>query len=203
MALPDNTLSTRAVAAEYVRPRQRKKELLEDYEMGGAAIQDPSAGLRVQVWRGRYLDGAVVLDVPGVIEPKTVLEVPDISEFCFTFDQQMFPAVAYVVAESAAHFYWFDATEQDFVTLDLPAGSITPRCTLDDKRAASGTLAGASDIILTYLRAGTLYYRVQRERYQSEHALATDLDGYEIGQFGMNRVLRMQWQLVRRPQEAA
>lgn len=203
MALPDGVLSSRGVMGEFVRPRQIKKEPLVDYEMGGAAIQDPSAGLQVQVWRGRYLDGAVVLDVPGAVEPQVVLERPGISEFAFTFDQQMLPVVAYVVGDSTSHFYWFDATQQDFVTLDLPAGTLTPRCSLDDKREASGTLSGASDIILTYLRAGTLYYRVQRERYEDEHELATGLEGYEIGQFGMNRRLRMQWQLVRRPQEAA
>lgn len=201
--IPQNVLSTTPDPGAFRAPHDRVKERLIDYELGGRAIQDPSAGLELQVWRGRYLDGAIVLDVPGVVEPVSVLEIADVTEFQFTFDQNMQPAIAYVLNDQTAHWYWFDATVQGFETLDLPEGSITPRCTLDDKREASGTLSGASDIILTYLRAGTLYYRVQRERYEDEHELATGLEGYEIGQFGMNRVLRMQWQLVRRPQEAA
>lgn len=199
--LPGSALSTVPGVAAFLPPRNREKEPLEDYEMGGRALNDASEGLRVYEWRGRYIDGDVVLDVPGVVNPQTVLSVANITEFSFTFDQNMQPVVAYVVGDDTAHFYWFDATVPGFVTLDLPAGSITPRCSLDDKRPVAGTLVGASDILLTYLRAGTLYCRVQRERYETEHELATGLEGYEIGQFGMNRVLRMQWQLVPRPPE--
>ncbi|MFO7287705.1 MAG: hypothetical protein C0P79_012690 [Gammaproteobacteria bacterium] len=194
-------MSTKSVAGPFRAPRDRKKEPLEDYELGGLAINDASAGLEVQVWRGRYLDGAIVLDVPGVVEPVSVLEIAGVTEFQFTFDQNMQPAIAYVVNDQTAHWYWFDATVPGFETLDLPEGSITPRCTLDDKRDAAGTRAAVSDIILTYLRDGVLYFRAQRERYEDEHELETDLEGYELGQFGMNRRLRLQWQLVPRPPE--
>jgi hypothetical protein len=199
--LPDQVLSTRAVPASFLAPRNRKKEPLEDWERGGVAIQDPTQGLQVYHWRGRYIDGAIVLDVPGVVEPVSVLEIADVTEFQFTFDQNMQPAIAYVVNDQTAHWYWFDTTVPGFVTDQLPEGSITPRCTLDDKRDAAGTRAAVSDIILTYLRDGVLYFRAQRERYEDEHELETDLEGYELGQFGMNRGLRLQWQLVRRPPE--
>ena len=199
--LPDGVLSTVPVPAAFQPPHDRVKERLIDYELGGRAIQDSSEGLELQVWRGRYLDGAIVLDVPGVVEPVSVLEIADVTEFQFTFDQNMQPAIAYVVNDQTAHWYWFDATVPGFETLDLPEGSITPRCALDDKRDAAGTRAAVSDIILTYLRDGVLYFRAQRERYEDEHELETDLEGYELGQFGMNRGLRLQWQLVRRPPE--
>src|SRR5690606_17343676 len=150
--IPQNVLSTTPDPDAFRAPRDRVKERLIDYELGGRAIQDSSEGLELQVWRGRYLDGAIVLDVPGVVEPVTVLEIADVTEFQFTFDQNMQPAIAYVVNDQTAHWYWYDTTVPGFETLDLPEGSITPRCTLDDKRHASGTLTGASDIILTYLR---------------------------------------------------
>jgi len=198
--LPDNTLSTRAVGARFRPPRNRPKEPLEDFDLGGLALNDASRGLEVYQWRGRYIDGAIVLDVPGIVDPVSVLEVADVTEFSFAFDQNMQPAVAYVVGDESAHWYWFDATLPGFVTLDLPAGSITPRCSLDDKRNSTGTLSGVSDILLTYLRGGTLYVRAQRDRYAIEYALASGYEHYVLGQFGMNRLMRMQWQLVPKPQ---
>jgi hypothetical protein len=194
--LPQDTLSTAVIPAPFLPPRDQLKEPLEDYELGGVDIQDSSQGLEVQVWRGRYIAGDIVLDVPGVVTPITVLSVADITEFQFTFDQNMQPFVAYVVNDEDAFYHWFDGTVPGFVTDSLPAGSITPRCSLDDKRRVSGTLAGASDIILTYMRAGDLYFRQQRDRYDTEYLLAEDLDNYELGQVGMNAKLRFQFQLV-------
>src|SRR5690606_12695294 len=98
-----------------------------------------------------------VLDVPGVVEPVSVLEIAGVTEFQFTFDQNMQPVIAYLTADGA-FLYWFDATLPGFTTLVLPAGSRSPRISLDDKRAASGVTSGASDVILTYLRDDALYF---------------------------------------------
>lgn len=201
MALPGDALSSESVVGSFLPPRNDLKQPLEDYELGGLALNDASQGLEVYTWRGRYIDGSIVLDVPGIVSEQTVLTVADITEFQFTFDQNMQPFVAYMVNDEDAFYYWFDTTESEFVTSQLPAGSITPRCMLDDKRNASGILSGFSDIILTYMREGTLYYRQQRDRYAIEYTLKEDLDNFELGQFGMNTKLRLQWQLVRRPPE--
>lgn len=198
--IPQQVLSTATIPAAFLPPRNEPKQPLEDYELGGVALNDSSQGLRVYTWRGRYIDGEIVLDVPGIVAPVSVLAVADVTEFQFTFDQNMQPFIAFVVGDTDAKYRWFDGTLPGFVTDDLPAGTITPRCSLDDKRDSQGA---ASDIILTYMRDGSLYFRAQRDRYANEYLLEENLDGYELGQVGMSRALRFQWQLVPIPPEDA
>jgi len=194
--LPDAVRSTSVVAAAFLPPRNVVRVKLVDFDLGGVAIQDPTQGLQVKVWRAEVIGDDVVLSAEGVT-PTTIFTQAGITEIALTFDQNMQPFIAYVLNDTDAHFRWFDGTLSQFVVSDLPAGSHSPRCALDDKRDAAGTLAGASDIILTYLREGTLYARVQRDRYSDEYELATGYEDYVLGQFGMNRVLRMQWQLYK------
>ena len=76
---------------------------------------------------------------------------------------------------------------------------IDPRLSFDDKRA---TQYGANgDIILAYLRSvgGSrgLYYRQQRDRFNTEYTLRTGLpNNTRLRAVGMNRGLRMQFELV-------
>lgn len=198
--LPQKVLSTQADTAAFLPPRNRNKELLVDYERGGRAIQDASDGLDVYDWRGRYVGTDFILDVPpGIVAPTTLFSVADVTEFQFTFDQNMQPFVTYRLDNGEAYYRWFDSTIPDFRTDQLPAGARSPRCALDDKRALAGTQAGASDIILAYIRDDALKFRAQADRYDTEYALAAgDLADYGLGQIGMNRVWRFQFQLVAR-----
>ena len=50
-------------------------------------------------------------------------------------------------------------------------GAVNPRVTLDDKRRGQ---TSSSDVILAYLRAGSLYYRQQRDRYLTEYLLTAN-----------------------------
>ena len=194
--LPDNVLSTVAVPSTFEPPRNRFKEDLLDYELGGVALNDATQGLRVKVWRGQYIDGAIVLDAPGVV-PTEVFVAADISEFQFTFDQNMQPFVTYI-QDGQARYRWYDATIPDFVIHDLPVGAITPRCALDDKRRTQGAV---SDIILAYALADTLYMRVQRDRYGTDYVLAAALAGAELEQVGMNNLGRFQFRLKGGPSQ--
>jgi hypothetical protein len=66
---------------------------------------------------------------------------------------------------------------------------------MDDNRPLPLTL-GISDVILTYIRDGALYVRVQRERFLTERLIAADIQGStRIWHFGMNNKLRLQWEL--------
>lgn len=192
--LPGGVLSTTPVTAGFLPPRNVVKEPLVDFALGGVNLNDPSQGLEVYVWRGRYIDGDIVIDVPGEVAPITVLSLADITEFQFTFDQNMQIVLTYVVDDDAAFYRFFNDTATQFVTEELAQGTITPRCCLDDSRAIAGE--GMSDVLVTYMRDGTLYYRQQRDRYEDEYELATDLSAYKLGQVGMNRVWRFQWQLI-------
>lgn len=189
--LPDHVLSTTTYPAQFRYPRNIPKRPLIAYEYGGVALNDPSQGLRVKVWKGEYIDGNVVVSAPGV-PPTSVLELANIADFDFTFDQNMQVAVAYELIGGGSRFLWYDNTISDYVTLELPAGSITPRCALDDNRDSQ---TNASDIILAYVRAGHLYIREQRDRYAVEYDLSDQAGPGGLIQIGMNRLWRFQFQL--------
>ena len=62
--------SSVAVPAYFLRPDERAREengLLVDYEYGGAAIQDPSQGLLVKVWK-LWVEGEDVRIAPWAAE---------------------------------------------------------------------------------------------------------------------------------------
>lgn len=165
--LPGNVLSTEVIPMPFLPPRDYPPQQLVDFEMGGVGLQDPSRGLQVKIWRCRYLSNlSFVLDADDVADI-TVLSLPDVTEFSFTFDQNMNVCIAYVDA-TGAHLWWYDTTLPGRVTLAL-TGAATPKIALDDKR--TGELA-TSDIILAYIKSGNLYYRQQRDRFTVERLLA-------------------------------
>lgn len=194
--LPDSVLSSTTLPAQFRFPRNIPRRVLVDYEYGGIGINDPSAGLRAKVWRGDYIDGEIVLSAPGVASV-SVLSVPGVKDFSFSFDRNMNVFVTYELEDgSAPKFYWFDTTVSGYVTTALPASSITPRCAHDDNRDLQ---SDASDIILAYCRAGSLYFRAQRERYLTEHLLSAAAGTVGLIQIGMNNRWRFQFHLATAP----
>lgn len=190
--LPDQVLSTEALPGQFIFPRNAPVQPLVSYEYGGIALNDGTSGLRHQVWKGEYLEGAIVLSAPSVA-PAAILTLEDVIAFQFTFDRNMNPFVTYELDGSdGAFYYWFDSTVPGFVTSELPDGSRTPRCAHDDNRDLQST---ASDIILAYCRGTSLYFRAQRERYLTEHLLSAEIGASSLIQIGMNDVLRFQFQL--------
>lgn len=163
-----------------------------DYEDGGIALQDPSAGLLYQQWTGRLLDGTTItLQGSNMESPTTWLTGAGITEFSFTFDQNMKPAVAFVEG-GVAKLNWFDVTVNQQVTTSFGDSVKNPRVSLDDKhRLASAT----SDVIFAYLRNGNLYYRQQRDRYLVEYPLATFVAG-RLNKIGMNVKNRFQFGFI-------
>src|SRR3546814_4839361 len=63
----------------------------------------------------------------------------------------------------------------------MPSTVKNPRCSLDDKRELE---SANNDIILAYVRAGSLYVRYQRERYLDEHPMRAGVS--TLYQVGMN-----------------
>tara|TARA_R110001592_G_scaffold98896_1_gene281988 strand:- start:647 stop:1225 length:579 start_codon:yes stop_codon:yes gene_type:complete len=187
MSLPDNALSKSPVPAVFVGARALAVTRTVDYEDGGIAIQDPSRGSQYQRWRGRLLGENIILDAPEV-EPFVALSGPGITEISFTFDQNMNPAVAFV-QDGVAKLWWFDSVPGQQVITELAVDVITPRVILDDKRF---TQTSNSDVILGYVRDGTLYYRQQRDRFTIERILDV---GPHVGlvKIGFNVQLRLQF----------
>lgn len=194
MALPDNVLSAAEVPTRFFGARSGSTTSTIDYEDGGLALNDPSEGLLYQRWRARLfrageVDSSVWLDATHIGEFEW-LSVPYMTEISFTFDANMRPAVVYVAA-GQAYLNWYDTTIPGYVTTTLPAGVVTPRVAMDDKRYVGSNGYQLSDVILAYVRSGNLYYRQQRDRYQTERLLKVGVT--PLIRIGMSRGLRLQF----------
>lgn len=197
MSLPNNALDTVSVPAEFLSPdsdgRQNNRKV--DYERGGIALNDSSAGLDVQDWRVRLVGNDVLIGAFPYTTETVLLTDTGISEISLSFDQNMRPALAYV-ASGQAKLYWYDTLAAAQVTTNLAADVRGPFLSLDDRRQVATTIA-SNDILLFYIRDSKLCYRQQRERFDTERILRTfSGPGVTIVRCGMNEGLRMQMEIV-------
>jgi hypothetical protein len=183
--IPLNQLSTTFLNAPFVEKSNNLNAPLIDYELGGVGLSDPSQGLKVKLWT-LYLDGEndVKITAEGV-PPVTLFSRAGIRELSLAFDQNMRPFVAFV-QHTEAWFWWFDTATSSTQFTQL-IGAVSPRCTLDDKRAIA---QNTSDIILAYVKDNNLYMRYQRDRYTIEYLLRSDINAtlVSVGMAKNNRL---------------
>lgn len=198
MSLPSDSLSSKTLQAPLLFPDNiiRQSEL-EDYELGGSGLQDPSQGLQVQGWRGDInlltLDCTLtpfVTGTPTVIFTETI---PAPVEFSFSFDSNMRYMSATRWADNTVKLRWYDTALPGY-TITTYTGIKSMMLSLDDKREFAGSYR---DVLFTYIKTDNkLYYRQQRDRFLIERLLDGNLAAnLRITQFGMGRNLRMQWRL--------
>ncbi len=190
--IPDERLSTTPLpAAFYGADAIEPPSAVTDYELGGVALNDPSQGLQTQTWTSWYDEesGDVMISAPG-IPAVALFNAPGVTELSFTFDQNMRPFHAYVQG-GQAKYRWFDTILGDTRISNLDADDYSPRCCFDDKRALQ-TAEGTNDIILAYVRGGALYYRQQRERFETERELSATVPGRFL-RVGMSVTNRLQF----------
>lgn len=191
----EDRLSTEPVPAPYIGAGQEPlNSRVWDAEDGPIAEQDPSMGAAYQQWRAYIKDYAVWLEADNM-PPRKLLESPGntITDISICFNQNADLHYAWVDA-GVAKFRWYDTVTASFQTLTLPAGTRTPKCTLDDKRP---TQSGRSDIILSYIKSDNkLYFRKQRDRFEVEYLL-DDGPFISIERMYMNSGWRLQWLMVR------
>jgi hypothetical protein len=193
--IPMGRLSTEPTPADFISPDDLDPpDALTDYELGGRALNDPSEGLQVHVWRG-YVEGngKVYLEAPG--QPSTLIfTAAGITEMRFTFDQNMRPFIAYT-QNLRPKIRWYDTVAGENVITQLTDGDRNLRCALDDKRDMQ-TSQGTNDIILAYVRGTSLYYRQQRDRYENEYLLTDAIPAPFFLRFGMNKAGRLQFEFL-------
>lgn len=174
MSLPNNMLSTQPIAASFLAPRQQIRasslEGLTDYHYGGIALGDSSQGLSYQVWTAYCPDGLNIWLLAPNTTPFTFLADVSPVWLALSFDQNSRPFIGYVTAQGTGFFYWFDTLVNKFVTTQLPTSGLYARifASVDDLRPQNIT---NSDTILSYVRAGSLLIRQQRDRYSIEYTL--------------------------------
>ena len=190
MAFPLDKLSTTPQPGTFIGGRANLISKKRDFEDGGIALTDASAGLLYQQWRCRLIGTQVLLDAPNKSIPEILIDESGIEEISFSFDQNMRYCLAFM-QNGIAKFRWFDATLERYDTIILPEGTITPRVSLDDKRASQ---LSKSDIILAYVRNNNLYFRKQRDRFLIEYLLKSNIN-YGLSKIGMSDIYRLQFEL--------
>lgn len=196
--IPMGRLSTVAVPADFMHPDDLEGAAtfefgpISDYEMGGKAISDPSLGNQDRPWTITANEAGEVYFFAAENPEALFITLPGLSELSAAFDQNMRPVLAYV-QDGVARLRWYDTVPGAYVVTDLPAGTISPRVALDDKRLTQ-TQLGDNDIILAYVRSGNLYYRQQRDRYEVEYLLGV-VGSAKLIRIGMNVVNRLQFLL--------
>lgn len=189
--IPGDSLSSSPVYSPFLYGDSLSVSAIRDYEMGGVALNDPSEGLNIKLWRLDVSGTHIVISENGA-NPQNIITGSDITEASFAFDQNMRPVIVYV-QNGQAKLYWYDPTIPGVTTTTLASTVKSPRVAMDDKRTQT-TLLGQNDVILAYIRSNNLYFRMQRERYLTEHLLQSTVNGLLVN-LGMNTANRLQFEL--------
>ena len=166
--------------------------LTVDYESGGAALSDASAGFFAKIWMG-FSEGLNIYIKPEDDSlPKQLITTgtTDVTELSITFDQNMQPLVVYVDG-GITKMFWFDPSVSS-TTTTVFTDMNSPKLTLDDKNDYAIRYAEA-EILLWYMFGGDLKYRKQSDRYGVEHTYSAGVPGVaqRINKVGLDKANRM------------
>ena len=172
--IPQQRLSTQLVDGDFRQGLIRDIPFI-DYELAGVGLNDPSLGLQYQIWTLEYIKstGDFVLSASN-FPPTVQFNRPNVSYISLSFDTNMNPFISFV-ENGISKFWWFNTLTglQEFAET-LIATAQSPYASLDDTRPLQNQ---NTDIILSYIRAGNLYFRAQRDRYLVEYLLASGVTG--------------------------
>jgi hypothetical protein len=193
--IPDDELSTTPVPGDIIGGRALEGSAFLDHEDGGVGLGDAGEGLTYQIWKGTN-DGSDIKLIDELLNETVIYSGSDISEFSFSFDQNMQYVVTFI-ENDVPKLKWYDSTIEDYAVTEF-AGIESPKVFLDEKRLFN---LENSDVIFTYLKVSlgvpSLYFRQQRDRYGVEYFLK-EITGYtnlKINKFGMSDNLRLQWEM--------
>lgn len=191
LPLPEPYLLSDKTLMEFDYPRNKNYPLTESWDLGGVALNDTSEEANEYSWFA-WTDGEYIYLKREDLEAVTVLvNDVDITEIDFTFDQNMRPCVAYL-SNNISKLMWYNTALAKEVTTVFPKEVQRPRLAMDDKRSFA---IAESDMIFAYQRDRNLCIRIQRERFEVEHILATDLKVHRfLWRIGMGRESRFLFQ---------
>lgn len=185
--IPDNILSSKPLPSNLLVPL--RTSLLEDYEWGGVNINDSSQGLKVVIWKCFYDEDTSFICIKKIDSEEIfpILEVSSVTSLGLSFDQNMRVQLTYI-ENGMSKLYWYDPYISKATILEFP--NCRNIClSLDDNRS---TQTSVCDIIVAYQKDTKLYYRQQRDRYNIEYVLDSEVGG-NLWQIGMNSGNRFQF----------
>ena len=187
--LPENTISTSPVPTSFLVPSKTEDDVLIDYEWGGVDIQDTSEGLNKYIWECFYKDNWIVLK--NLSKEINWLNVEGVTQLGLAFNFNMQPCITYVKSERV-YLNWFDTSVQQYITADFGILK-SPQISLDDRRNET---SNSSDVIFSYVKDRSVYYRQQRDRFNIEYYVGDiTQDGVTLVQIGMGKNYRFQFKI--------
>lgn len=153
---------------EFLYPRSKRYSVMQSWDRGGVAISNTSEGIDSYIWES-WTDGDTIYIRREGGATLEVLSEPDITEIDLTFDQNMRPCIVYV-SGGVSKMLWYDTSIEKQTTTIYP-DIRNPRVSLDDKRTVN---TSESNIIFSYVRGNSLYYRLQRDRYSIEYLIVDE-----------------------------
>lgn len=192
MSLPQNVVTTVPLVAPFLSPDASDFRNDQSLEQGGIAVNDPSRGLQYQDWIAEIVSGGTAVQirpVGGGATTTLVTGATNVTLVSLAFDINMQPSLAYTDG-GVIKFRWYDTILSSFVTDSYPTAT-SCRLSTDDKRDAQQSV---TDVILSYTRAGVLYWRQQRDRYTVEYTAGPAV-GYALRRVGMTTNNRLCFEL--------
>ncbi len=154
---------------------------------GGIAINDASEGREYQLWETFY-------DSPNIkIKPVTgsvefTHNAPNAISVSGAFDQNMAAVVAWQ-EDTTSNIYYFGIS--GYTTLTV-SDTTSCRIAVDDGREYYNA---SSDIFFAYTKNDNLYYRLQRDNYNTEYLIG-NCGPAKIISLGLTDKNRLQFQLL-------
>lgn len=188
--IPESALATGSLPpASYLQPLVPPSSTVA-YDLGPVALNDPTGGLDAKLWTASVVGDDILIEAEDHA-PSVLITAAGTTHISLTFDQNGAPFLAFIQG-GVAKFWWYDTLANAYAITELPAGSVTPFASLDERRRPN--LANG-DIILAYILDGDLVYRQQRDRYTVEYLLRENVDGV-LTKIGMTDALRFGFNVV-------
>lgn len=171
--LPDMVLSTTPEPSAFLPPRTVLRASavsgLSDFHYGGIHLNDATHGITYQLWTLRIAGNGILLSAPNTSEfQELTANAPTWGALAFDQNARVF--IAYVDVTRTGFYYWFDSTIPGYRLSQLPGNIDRVFASLDDSRVPE---LQTSDVILSYVREGVLYFRAQRDRFGVEYTLGS------------------------------
>jgi hypothetical protein len=187
--IPANTFTVAPEVADFKPPYDNAYTPLHHVAPGGVAVSDPSLGREYQNWEVTYTGGNIIVNPVGGATAFT-LAVANVQSVSLAFDNNMGLAIAWKLTSGDAQLYYYDTLTFTYATRSFPDVTSCRIC-VDDSRDVYTT---NSDVIFAYTKAGVLYYRQQRDRYDVEYTIGSTTKF--LRRFGPSLVNRLQFELV-------
>lgn len=162
---------------------------INNVTIGPKGTSDISEGLTFKFWALYAIGNDLIIeDIDQSSTSVILIEPSGFKNVSLAFDQNANDTYAYITGTGELKLRWFDASLSGYTTDSFgQAQSLT--LTLDMKYYTDG---GDSDILMFYIRDNAIYFRVQREKYEVEHATPVTSGANKLFDSGMRKDYRFQ-----------